>query len=190
MSDSPLQSLAETQNTSNRPGRNRDRSSRTTFSISEEAVQALSWLADYYETSQKQVVDHVLHILEDMKATQDSLTEATETLSVESEVRKSVAIAPNTREGLNELADDLGVARDRLVEVGIRLSKLVAEKHLEKKRTLLEEVREYFDRGLAIEKRISKKLGHDDSLHRCFGEVVSLLQQHISDEESLLEAKN
>jgi hypothetical protein len=189
MNTDALQSLVEEQSISDADLRKEsEKSSRTTFNISQDAVEDLSWLADYYGATQKRIVDHILHILQAMQETEDPLIEAARDISPGDTVRKAVAIDPDTRSGLNRLSDELDVSRDSLVEVGIRLAKMFAEKHMAKQKKLLDkEIRDFYHRGCEIEDRLDGELGSDDPLSHGFRRAMTVLDDVIGSAESALD---
>lgn len=158
-------------------------SSRTTFTISPDAVEDLSWLANYYGVTQKRIVDHVLRILQSMRETEDLLIEAAQDVSLDDTVRKTVAIDPDTRSGLNEVSDELDVSRDRLVEVGIRLAKMFSEKNKARQREEVKMIREFREKGRDLEEKLT-----DPELQRGFGFVMLDLIDVVDAAENALES--
>jgi len=188
MTDDTLRSLAGSYDISDEDLRtDSDDSSRTTFKLSEDAVDALSWLADYYGSTQKKIIGHVLHVIEEMEQDGTSLVEAVHDVSPAETVRKAVAIDPEVRQGLNDASDRLDVSRDDLVEVGIRLTKLFAKKRSKKQKEMLQEIQEYYHRGLKLEDRLSDELGRSDELYRGFGRAMLILEDLLSAAEDALE---
>lgn len=107
---------------------------RTTFSLSREAIDTLDRLAD---RTGKTLKDLLREVLELSRFTWDDHTarfrQIADSLTIEEETRKSMAVHPETRKGLNDLANKSGISRNCLVEVGIRLAKLVTEEAIQKK---------------------------------------------------------
>jgi hypothetical protein len=177
-----LQSLVEERSNPDEEIRtDSEESTRTTFNISKDAVNGLSWLADYYGATQKRILNHVLRVLGSMKD-EEAVAEAVQEVSPDNPVRKSVAIDPDTRTGLNDMSDEMDVSRDRLIEVGIQLAKFFAEKNMEKQREDLDKIRKFYEKADELEGEL-----RDDTLYRGFGRVVGILIDIIDHAEHSLD---
>lgn len=179
MSEDPLRSLVDENDISTETLSEEEKSSRTTFKISESAVENLTWLSERHDTTQKRIIDHVHNVLQEMEESRETLVEGVRNISPDETVRKSVAIDPATRDGLNSIAEDLEVPRDGLVEIGIRLAKLLAEEHREKQKEMLEKLKNFFDEGENLLGEIKSKLGRDDPLVRGLGRSQTVLEDVI-----------
>lgn len=182
-----LQSLIDENDISADRLEKEDQAARTTFNVSETAAQSLSWLAEHHRTTQKRILGHILQVLQEMKGDvtegSSSLADAVQGKSAEETIRKPVAIDPKVRKELNSLSDELGVSRDRLVETGIRLGKLLAEKQLEKVGEDIEAVREYRRQGDQLQNQLS-----DPELQRGVGRAITILVDVVGEAENALES--
>ena len=179
MSEDVPQSLIDRHDVSTETLPEEEKSSRTTFKISESAVDNLTWLAERHGTTQKRIIDHAHNVLRNREESREALIEGAMNSSPDETVRKAVAIDPQTRDRLNSLADDLDVPRDNLVELGIRLAKLLAEKHRERQKEMLEKLEEFFEDGKDLIDKMESKLGKDDPLVRGLGRTQSELEDII-----------
>jgi hypothetical protein len=121
-------------------------SARTTFRLTPDAIQLFGRLSGRTGKSQKDLLGDALRLSrkalendpEQVRAAAARFEDGTgdeEGTSKEETgaAKKTMAIAPETRAGLSELAEEAGLPRDHLVEVGIRLAKVTLEEALRKK---------------------------------------------------------
>lgn len=188
MTEGVPQSLIDEHDVSTETLPEEEKSSRTTFKISESAVENLTWLAERHDTTQKRIIDHVHNVLREREENREALIEGARNTSSDETVRKAVAIDPQTRDGLNSLADDLDVSRDSLVELGIRLAKLLAKKHREKQKEMLEKLEKFFKKGEVLLDEMRGKLGKDDPLVRGLGRTQSELADIIGYADRAIES--
>lgn len=115
---------------------------RTTFRLSTEAQTLFDRLSGRTGKSKKELLKSVLRLnLEGWAGNREAFAETAKSLQVENAERVSMAIAPRTRMGLNNLRDETGIDRDRLVEVGIRLFQAALRRETERKITPHRDVR-------------------------------------------------
>jgi len=111
---------------------------RTTFCLSRESRTLFEDLSSRTDRSQKDLLETVLRLCR--TAWDDRPERLRETApcfqagrQVESEERRTMAIAPDVREGLNTLSEETGLPRDQLVEVGIRLARAATEEEAKRR---------------------------------------------------------
>lgn len=150
------------------------RSTRTTFKLSQEAIDAKEWLGSYYDISQKDLIEIALNLLEDQFIEYDDLFEAAEEgLSEKETVRKTYVVTQDTKDRFTELAERYnGVSRDALVETAIQTFKFVTEKKIESHEEILGRIEEFYDKALSLEDDLVNELGSRDPLRKGFGRIV------------------
>lgn len=111
---------------------------RTTFCLSLESRTLFEDLSSRSDRSQKDLLETVLRLCR--TAWKDRPERLRETApcfqagrEVESEERRTMAIVPDVRDGLNNLSDETGLPRDQLVEVGIRLAWAATEEEAKRR---------------------------------------------------------
>jgi len=165
---------------------------RTTFNLSEEAIDTLEWLSDFTGKSRKKMLTEVLDL--SRAAWEDrpeEFQEAANSLSIKDTVRKSMAIRTETRGGLNKLAEEVGISRDELMEVGVRLAKLVAEDTREKQiaphRDILPDIRELHGHAEEVQSKIRDQVERRDPVDFALFGICRQLEEMIIDVEEEIE---
>ncbi|MFT5697576.1 MAG: hypothetical protein ACI8ZB_000424 [Desulforhopalus sp.] len=146
---------------------------RTTFKISERAINSLSLLAVQLGIKQKSLFDH---LMEDVQALEHIAREFQEFEIRKQRVAKTYVISRKTLEILERISVQYGAPRDALVEYSIeRILPLLAkekEKH-EKRKEIAVEVLDYLKDGVALMAAVKVTLGEDDPV---FHEVLSMMR--------------
>jgi hypothetical protein len=120
----------EAQDTGTRQGD----TARTTFQLSPDAIRLFGRLSDRLDKSQKDLLGDALRL--SRRALDENPEQVRAAAARYEEVdakTKTMAIAPETRSGLNDLAEEAGLPRDHVVELGIRLVKLSLEEAIRRK---------------------------------------------------------
>ena len=187
MNEDVPQSLIDEHDLSTETLPEEEKSSRTTFKISESAVDKLTWLAKRHDTTQKRIIDYVYNLLREREEDRDDLIEGARNASLDEAVRKAVAIDPQTRDGLNALANQLDVPRDNLVELGIHIAKLLAEKHREKQEEMFAKLEKFFEEGRKLLNEMGREVGKNDPMFRGLNRCQSTLEDVIGRAEMGIE---
>jgi hypothetical protein len=134
---------------------------RTTFKLSEQAIDALSILAGQLGIKQKSLVDH---LIEDTRALEVIAGEFAE-FGHQQRVAKTYVVSRRTLENLERVSLRFNTPRDALVEHSIQrilpLLQREKQRHAERKVTL-GELRDYLAGGEALLARAEQALGEDD----------------------------
>ncbi len=137
---------------------------RTTFKLSERAIEALSILAGQLGIKQKSLFDH---LIEDTQALKLIAGEVEGFGNRMHRVAKTYVVSRKTLENLERVSVQYDTPRDALVEYSIeRILPLLArekEKHAQRKQ-LLGEMRAYFQKGTEILGKAENNLGQDDPI--------------------------
>lgn len=146
---------------------------RTTFKLSERAINALSILAGQLGIKQKSLFDH---LVEDTQALQLIAQEVKDFENRGGRVAKTYVVSRKSLDNLEQVSLQYGTPRDALVEFSIeRILPLLAkekEKHRRRK-DLLQELEGYLEDGLSLLKNSEKMLGRDDP---AFHEVLEMVR--------------
>lgn len=160
---------------------------RTTFKLSERAIQALSILACQMGIKQKSLFDH---LIDDVSSLRAVAKEFDEYRQEEIRVAKTYVVSRRTLENLEKVSKNYATPRDALVEFSIeRIIPLIAEekiKHARRKKihsqmltlvetgkTILADADEYFD--------------EDDPVFNKYLHAVKVLNNSCHDVERFLE---
>lgn len=107
---------------------------RTTFRLGREAEALFDRLSARTGSSKKELLGSALRLSQSgWEKSPDIFEQTAESLQIEDASRTPMAIAPRTREGLNDLRDESGIARDQIVEVGIRLAQAAFKKEIRRR---------------------------------------------------------
>lgn len=125
------------------------KSVRTTFQLSAEATSLFGRLSGRTGKSQKELLGEALCLSRRaLEKSPERVRAAAARYKDRPDAAKPMAIAPEVRTGLNELAEEEGLHRDYLVEVGIRLAKLAVEEPIRQKirphEDILEDLRDLY----------------------------------------------
>lgn len=138
-------------------------SARTTFRLGTEAEALFDRLSGRTGKSKKELLGSALRLSrEGWDKSPETFEKAAGSLQVEGAIRIPMAIAQRTRKGLNDLRDDTGIARDRLVEIGIRLAEADFERQVRRRirphRDVLEDLGALYEETEAVQLKLS---GHE-----------------------------
>ncbi|BHH82105.1 hypothetical protein [Desulforhopalus sp. 52FAK] len=146
---------------------------RTTFKLSERAIDALGVLAVQLGIKQKSLFDH---LMEDVDTLRHIAREFDEFDSRLQRVAKTFVISRKTLENLERISLQYGTPRDALVEYSIEriLPLLKKEKIKHQKRKEVDElIQHYLKDGLALMNKVEEELGEDDPV---FLELLAMMR--------------
>lgn len=149
---------------------------RTTFKLTERAIDALGVLAIQLGIKQKSLFDH---LMEDIEALQHIAKEFDTFDHKVQRVPKTYVISRKTLENLERISLQYGTPRDALVEFSIEriLPLLEKEKIKHEKRKEIEgDLQQYLKEGLVLMNRVQESLGEDDPVFR---EILSMMR-HVN----------
>ncbi len=165
-----------------------DSSVRTTFTISQEAIDTLDWLSERMNRTRKDMLKEVLELCRAAWRDQkEELSDTANSLTIEDPVRKPMAIGAGTRSGLNRLSEESGISRDHLAELGIRLARIVAERAIEKQiephRKILDDLEELHKHAEAVRSKLHGQVGKDDPVDFALFGIEQTLEEMLADIE-------
>ena len=135
---------------------------RTTFKLTERAIDALSLLAGQLGIKQKSLFDH---LIEDVQVLKMIASEFENFQDHPPRVAKTYVISRKTLDNLEKVSSQYNTPRDALVEFSIeRIIPLLArekEKHKHRK-ALLEDIEDYLEKGIELFKKTEESLGAGD----------------------------
>lgn len=146
---------------------------RTTFKLSERAIDALSLLASQLGIKQKSLFDH---LMEDDKALQHIAKEFQDFENRQKRVPKTYVISRKTLEVLERISLEYDTPRDALVEYSIeRILPLLEREKVkhEKRKEIANDVMHYLQDGLALMTQVKESIGEDDPV---FLEILSMMK--------------
>lgn len=160
---------------------------RATFRLSTGCINAISVVAAHLGIKQKTLFDHLAEDNELLASLARNLENLK--LSTENRVQKTYVISRRTLASLEEVARSYNAPRDALVEISVRrLLPLIArerQKH-RKRKALLTEIQEHFERGRRLLKKIEAELGKDDPLSiklavatNAYGNACAFIKDYI-----------
>ena len=161
---------------------------RATFKITGKAIDAISIVAAHLGIKQKSLFDH---LIDDMRSLNLIAHE------IESEgfnrlrrIQKTYVLSRKTLCCLEEVSKKFDAPRDALVEYSIqRLLPVIAEereKH-QKRKEILDEVKEHLKQGEKILKKSRELLGGDDPVYDKFVTAMAFFHNACSSMESFVE---
>jgi hypothetical protein len=149
---------------------------RTTFKLSEKAIEALNIVSVHLRIKQKSLFDHLLEDAEALSFIAQELHSRNP--QPRKRLQKTFVLSRRTLECLETASRSLDTPRDALVEFSIqRLLPLIdkeREKHRKRKR-ILEELRGYVSQGRELLRRSKRILGQDDPVHENLEAALSAL---------------
>jgi len=160
---------------------------RTTFRLSERAIEALSVLAGQLGIKQKSLFDH---LIEDTQTLKMIAKEVDSFGSRMQRIAKTYVVSRKTLENLERVSVQYDTPRDALVEYSIeRILPLLTrekEKHA-KRKLLLDGLREYLRTGTALLVKAEKNLDHDDPVFLEIQNMIRVVNHCCHDLEQVVE---
>jgi hypothetical protein len=168
----------------------KDRQSvRTTVKLSLDAFDALSWLSDYWNVPQKEIIDLALQEAEKLLESHGTaeVVEIAKAQSNSERKRKTLVMSQSSRKRLNRLADSHDVSRDNWLALAISFANAMTKKRIEKHKKVLGRIQAYLDKGEELEEEIRSEVGSDDPVFEGFGLVVTSLMNLVDEIETEIE---
>jgi hypothetical protein len=138
---------------------------RATFRLSEACIEAISILAAQLGIKQKSVFDHLMEDVQILKNMANEL-ENTE-FDRHARIQKTFVISRRSLSFLDMISSEYGAPRDALVEYSVRrLLPIIAnerKKH-EKRKVILAEISNHFEKGRRLLSKAEEMLGSDDPI--------------------------
>ena len=155
---------------------------RATFRLSEDCINAISILSAQLGIKQKSVFDHLMEDVQILKKMANEL-ENTE-FDRHERVQKTFVISRRSLSFLDTISSEYDAPRDALVEYSVRrLLPIIAnerKKH-EKRKVILAEISNHFEKGRRLLSKAEEKLGPDDPIVNKLRTAMSVYK-NVSDD--------
>jgi predicted DNA-binding protein YlxM (UPF0122 family) len=161
---------------------------RATFRLSEACIDAISILSAQLGIKQKSVFDHLMEDAQALKNVAQEL-EHTEFASHQ-RIQKTFVISRRSLSFLNMISSEHNAPRDALVENSVRrLLPIIANerKNHEKRKELLAQISNHFERGKTLLSMAEEALDQDDPIVNKLETAMSVYQNALDDITSFIE---
>ena len=161
---------------------------RATFRLSEACIDAISILSAQLGIKQKSVFDHLMEDAQALKNVAQEL-ENTEFASHQ-RIQKTFVISRRSLSFLDMISSEHNAPRDALVEYSVRrLLPIIANerKNHEKRKELLAQISNHFERGKTLLSMAEEALDRDDPIVNKLETAMSVYQNALDDITSFIE---
>ena len=139
---------------------------RTTFKLSEKAIDAVSIVAAHLGIKQKSLFDHLIEDFQSLCSVADEIQRAKP--RIQNRTQKTYVISRKSLYALEKVSNDYGTPRDALIEYLVQcllpIINREREKH-DKRKEILHELMEYLNSGKKVLRRSKALLGEDDPVY-------------------------
>ena len=161
---------------------------RATFRLSEACIDAISILSAQLGIKQKSVFDH---LMEDARALMNAARELEHTeFASHQRIQKTFVISRRSLSFLDMISSEHNAPRDALVENSVRrLLPIIANerKNHEKRKELLAQISNHFERGKTLLSMAEEALDQDDPIVNKLETAMSVYQNALDDITSFIE---
>ena len=161
---------------------------RSTFKLSERAINALSVVATHLGIKQKSIFDHLIDDLRSLDVIAREIQR--NSFNKLNRVQKTYVLSRRTLSCLEEASKNFEIPRDALVEYSIqRLLPIIAEERERhrKREEILGEITEYLKQGEKILRKSKGLLGEEDPVYDKFQTAMSVFQNAHRTIEAFIE---
>jgi hypothetical protein len=161
---------------------------RATFRLSEGCIDAISILAAQLGIKQKSIFDH---LMEDAQILKDMASELENSeFDRHERIQKTYVISRRSLSFLDTVSSEYDAPRDALVETSIRrLLPIIAnerKKH-EKRKVILTEISNHFEKGKKMLSKAEEMLGTDDQIVNNLKTAMSVYENVLNDISGFIE---
>ena len=161
---------------------------RATFRLSEGCIDAISILAAQLGIKQKSIFDH---LMEDAQILKDMASELENSeFDRHERIQKTYVISRRSLSFLDTVSNEYDAPRDALVETSIRrLLPIIAnerKKH-EKRKVILTEISNHFEKGRKLLSKAEEMLGTDDQIVNNLKTAMSVYENVLNDISGFIE---
>jgi len=161
---------------------------RATFRLSEACIDAISILSAQLGIKQKSVFDH---LMEDAQALKDMASELENSgFDRHERIQKTFVISRRSLSFLDTISSEYDAPRDALVETSVRrLLPIIAnerKKH-EKRKVILAEISNHFEKGRRLLSKAEEMLGPDDPIVNKLRTAMSVYKNVSADIADFIE---
>jgi predicted transcriptional regulator len=161
---------------------------RATFRLSEACIDAISILSAQLGIKQKSVFDH---LMEDAQALKNAAQELEHTeFASHQRIQKTFVLSRRSLSFLDMISSEHNAPRDALVEYSVRrLLPIIANerKNHEKRKELLAQISNHFERGKMLLSMAEQALDRDDPIVNKLETAMSVYQNALDDIISFIE---
>ena len=161
---------------------------RATFRLSEGCIDAISILAAQLGIKQKSIFDH---LMEDAQILKDMASELENSeFDRHERIQKTYVISRRSLSFLDTVSSEYDAPRDALVETSVRrLLPIIAnerKKH-EKRKVILTEISDHFEKGRKLLSKAEEMLGTDDQVVNNLRTAMSVYENVLNDISGFIE---
>ena len=161
---------------------------RATFRLSEGCIDAISVLAAQLGIKQKSIFDH---LMEDAQILKDMASELENSeFDRHERIQKTYVISRRSLSFLDTVSSEYDAPRDALVETSVRrLLPIIAnerKKH-EKRKVILTEISNHFEKGRKLLSKAEEMLGTDDQIVNNLKTAMSVYENVLNDISGFIE---
>jgi hypothetical protein len=161
---------------------------RATFRLSEGCIDAISILAAQLGIKQKSIFDH---LMEDAQILKDMASELENSeFDRHERIQKTYVISRRSLSFLDTVSSEYDAPRDALVETSVRrLLPIIAnerKKH-EKRKVILTEISNHFEKGRKLLTKAEEMLGTDDQIVNNLKTAMSVYENVLNDISGFIE---
>jgi hypothetical protein len=161
---------------------------RATFRLSEGCIDAISILAAQLGIKQKSIFDH---LMEDAQILKDMASELENSeFDRHERIQKTYVISRRSLSFLDTVSSEYDAPRDALVETSVRrLLPIIAnerKKH-EKRKVILTEISNHFEKGRKLLTKAEELLGTDDQIVNNLKTAMSVYENVLNDISGFIE---
>ena len=161
---------------------------RATFRLSEACIDAISILSAQLGIKQKSVFDH---LMEDAQILKDLASELENSeIDRHERIQKTFVISRRSLSFLDTISSEYDAPRDALVETSVRrLLPIIAnerKKH-EKRKVILAEISNHFEKGRKLLSKAEEMLGTDDPIVNNLKTAMSVYKNVLDDITGFIE---
>jgi hypothetical protein len=161
---------------------------RATFRLSEGCIDAISILAAQLGIKQKSIFDH---LMEDAQILKDMASELENSeFDRHERIQKTYVISRRSLSFLDTVSSEYDAPRDALVETSVRrLLPIIAnerKKH-EKRKDILTEISDHFEKGRKLLSKAEEMLGTDDQVVNNLRTAMSVYENVLNDISGFIE---
>ena len=161
---------------------------RATFRLSEACIDAISILSAQLGIKQKSVFDHLMEDAQILKDLASDLENSE--IDRHERIQKTFVISRRSLSFLDTISSEYDAPRDALVEYSIRrLLPIIAnerKKH-EKRKVILAEISDHFEKGRKLLSKADKVLGTDDPMVNNLKTAMSVYKNVLNDINGFIE---
>jgi hypothetical protein len=161
---------------------------RATFRLSEACIDAISILSAQLGIKQKSVFDHLMEDAQILKDMASELENAE--FDRHERIQKTFVISRRSLSFLDTISSEYDTPRDALVEYSVRrLLPIInneRKKH-EKRKVILAEISNHFEKGRKLLSKAEKMLGTDDPIVNNLKTAISVYRNVLNDISGFIE---